>query len=165
MKTSYLFLLSLFLLFSPFPFPFSPSSFLRQQAPIGHLASLILVSVSTSLYLSTSLLLYLYLSIYSVTIQSTRSSPCLPLSVCTCLLLIYFSSSSSPLPLVPSSPLPSYSLLSFIFSFTLARYSAFEEKMLPHAREENPTLKLSQIKELIWKQWQKSPENPINQLA
>jgi len=45
-----------------------------------------------------------------------------------------------------------------------ATYAAYEEKNLPQFREENPTLKLSQLKELIWKQWQKSPENPINQL-
>lgn len=44
-----------------------------------------------------------------------------------------------------------------------ASYAAFEEKNLPATRAENPSLKLSQVKELIWKQWQKSPENPINQ--
>jgi len=43
-------------------------------------------------------------------------------------------------------------------------YAAYEEKMLPIVREDNPTLKLSQLKELVWKQWQKSPENPFNQL-
>ena len=30
-------------------------------------------------------------------------------------------------------------------------------------REENPGLKLSQIKERIFQAWQKSPENPMNQ--
>jgi len=43
-------------------------------------------------------------------------------------------------------------------------YAAFEEKNLPDIRSENPTLKLSQLKELLWKQWQKSPENPMNQI-
>jgi len=43
-------------------------------------------------------------------------------------------------------------------------YAAYEEKNLPDLRAENPTLKLSQVKELMWKQWQKSPENPMNQL-
>jgi len=46
-----------------------------------------------------------------------------------------------------------------------ATYAAFEEKMLPATREDNPSLKLSQVKELIWKQWQKSSENPLNQIA
>jgi len=45
-----------------------------------------------------------------------------------------------------------------------ASYAAFEEKNLQAARDENPTLKLSQVKELLWKQWQKSPENPMNQV-
>jgi len=45
-----------------------------------------------------------------------------------------------------------------------ATYAAFEEKNLPDVRAENPTLKLSQLKELLWKQWQKAPENPLNQL-
>lgn len=43
-------------------------------------------------------------------------------------------------------------------------YAAFEEKNLPIVRAENPGLKLSQLKELLWKQWQKSPENPLNQI-
>jgi len=43
-------------------------------------------------------------------------------------------------------------------------YASFEEKNLPDVRAENPTLKLSQVKELIWKMWQKSPENPVNQI-
>jgi len=43
-------------------------------------------------------------------------------------------------------------------------YAAFEEKNLPDVRAENPSLKLSQLKELVWKMWQKSPENPINQI-
>eukprot|EP00026_Physarum_polycephalum_P014568 Phypoly_transcript_15098.p1 GENE.Phypoly_transcript_15098~~Phypoly_transcript_15098.p1 ORF type:complete len:218 (+),score=77.20 Phypoly_transcript_15098:128-781(+) len=46
-----------------------------------------------------------------------------------------------------------------------ASYAAFEEKMIPIVREDNPTLKLSQLKELVWKLWQKSPENPMNQQA
>jgi len=45
-----------------------------------------------------------------------------------------------------------------------AAYAAWEEKNLPLAREENPTLKLSQVKEVLWKQWVKSPENPLNQV-
>lgn len=44
-----------------------------------------------------------------------------------------------------------------------AAYVAFEERMLPQLKEENPTLRLSQLKEMLWKLWQKSPENPFNQ--
>lgn len=44
-----------------------------------------------------------------------------------------------------------------------AAYLAYEEANLPILRRENPTLKLSQLKEMLWKQWQKSPENPLNQ--
>lgn len=44
-------------------------------------------------------------------------------------------------------------------------YASYEERTLPEVRGENPTLKLSQLKELVWKMWQKSPENPANQLS
>jgi hypothetical protein len=27
---------------------------------------------------------------------------------------------------------------------------------------DNPNLKMSQYKEIVWKSWQKSPENPMN---
>ncbi|KAJ1474153.1 hypothetical protein T484DRAFT_1971283 [Baffinella frigidus] len=46
-----------------------------------------------------------------------------------------------------------------------AAYSAYEEREIPRLREENKGLKLSQIKEIIFKSWQKSPENPVNQTA
>ena len=42
--------------------------------------------------------------------------------------------------------------------------SDFEQKRYRGLKEENPTLKRSQLKELLWKEWQKSPENPMNQL-
>lgn len=42
-------------------------------------------------------------------------------------------------------------------------YISFEERMLPRLKQENPTLRLSQLKEMLWKLWQKSPENPFNQ--
>lgn len=38
-----------------------------------------------------------------------------------------------------------------------------QEREIPRMREENPGLKLSQIKERIFQAWQKSPENPMNQ--
>ncbi|KAI8362628.1 hypothetical protein BD560DRAFT_404360 [Blakeslea trispora] len=44
-----------------------------------------------------------------------------------------------------------------------AAYAAFEERELPRFKTENPGLRLSQLKELIYKAFQKSPENPFNQ--
>ena len=44
-----------------------------------------------------------------------------------------------------------------------ATFAKFEEARYESVKSENPTLKRSQIKEIIWKEWQKSPENPMNQ--
>eukprot|EP00286_Rhodomonas_abbreviata_P012801 CAMPEP_0181327396 /NCGR_PEP_ID=MMETSP1101-20121128/22079_1 /TAXON_ID=46948 /ORGANISM="Rhodomonas abbreviata, Strain Caron Lab Isolate" /LENGTH=216 /DNA_ID=CAMNT_0023436053 /DNA_START=34 /DNA_END=684 /DNA_ORIENTATION=- len=44
-----------------------------------------------------------------------------------------------------------------------AAFAAYEEREIPRLREENKGLKLSQIKEIIFKNWQKSPENPMNE--
>lgn len=44
-----------------------------------------------------------------------------------------------------------------------AAYTAFEEKRLAEFKDENSTLRLSQLKQLIFKEWQKSPDNPLNQ--
>eukprot|EP01108_Squamamoeba_japonica_P003423 TRINITY_DN278_c0_g2_i6.p1 TRINITY_DN278_c0_g2~~TRINITY_DN278_c0_g2_i6.p1 ORF type:complete len:225 (+),score=55.20 TRINITY_DN278_c0_g2_i6:112-786(+) len=44
-----------------------------------------------------------------------------------------------------------------------ATFKAFEAARLPQLRSDNPKLKLSQIKEMLWSEWQKSPENPRNQ--
>ena len=47
-----------------------------------------------------------------------------------------------------------------------AAYTAFEERELPRLKAENPNLRLSQLKQLLRKEWMKSPENPmIQQLA
>lgn len=46
-----------------------------------------------------------------------------------------------------------------------AAYIAFEERELPRLREENKGLRLTQVKQILWKEWQKSPENPFNQAA
>ncbi|RKP28120.1 hypothetical protein SYNPS1DRAFT_20530 [Syncephalis pseudoplumigaleata] len=46
-----------------------------------------------------------------------------------------------------------------------AAYAAYEERELPLLKQENPGLRLSQLKQLLWKQWQKSPENPLNQAS
>eukprot|EP00123_Amoebidium_parasiticum_P017637 comp23926_c1_seq1/m.42241 comp23926_c1_seq1/g.42241 ORF comp23926_c1_seq1/g.42241 comp23926_c1_seq1/m.42241 type:complete len:216 (-) comp23926_c1_seq1:207-854(-) len=44
-----------------------------------------------------------------------------------------------------------------------AAYTAYEAKRLPELKKENPSLRLTQLKEMLWKEWQKSPENPLNQ--
>lgn len=43
-----------------------------------------------------------------------------------------------------------------------AAYLAFEEKRLQELKLEHPSLRMSQLKQMIFKEWQKSPENPIN---
>lgn len=44
-----------------------------------------------------------------------------------------------------------------------AAYGLFEEKNLPILKAENPNLRLSQLKQLLKKDWMKSPDNPLNQ--
>jgi hypothetical protein len=44
-----------------------------------------------------------------------------------------------------------------------AAYLAFEEKNLPILKAENPNLRLSQLRQMLKKDWVKSPENPLNQ--
>ena len=47
-----------------------------------------------------------------------------------------------------------------------AAYAAFEERELPRLKAENPHLRMSQLKQMLRKEWMKSPENPmIQQLA
>lgn len=43
-----------------------------------------------------------------------------------------------------------------------ALFKAYENSQLPSIKAENPSLKLSQLKQIIFKNWQKSPENPLN---
>lgn len=43
-----------------------------------------------------------------------------------------------------------------------AAYTAYEERRIIELKEENPNLRLSQLKQMIFREWQKSPENPIN---
>ncbi|KAJ1650738.1 hypothetical protein IWQ61_008532 [Dispira simplex] len=45
-----------------------------------------------------------------------------------------------------------------------AAYTAYEARELPRLKEENRGLRLNQIKQIMWKNWQKSPENPFNQV-
>lgn len=44
-----------------------------------------------------------------------------------------------------------------------AAYQKFEEENLPILKKENPNMRLSQLKQLLKKDWMKSPENPLNQ--
>ncbi|KAH9857494.1 hypothetical protein C2E23DRAFT_804506 [Lenzites betulinus] len=45
-----------------------------------------------------------------------------------------------------------------------AAFEAYKERELPKARKEHPGLRLQQYNDLIYKQFQKSPENPFNQV-
>jgi len=42
-------------------------------------------------------------------------------------------------------------------------FRAFEDKRLPQVRKEYPNMRMSQWKQMIRKEWLKSPENPLNQ--
>ncbi|XP_054159194.1 coiled-coil domain-containing protein 124-like [Oppia nitens] len=46
-----------------------------------------------------------------------------------------------------------------------AAYTAFEEIHLDRLKKENPNLRLSQLKQMLKKDWMKSPDNPLNQRA
>ncbi|EYU38002.1 hypothetical protein ABFS82_02G003700 [Erythranthe guttata] len=46
-----------------------------------------------------------------------------------------------------------------------ASFKAFEEAELPKLKEEKPGLTHTQYKDMIWKLWKKSPDNPLNQIA
>ena len=43
-----------------------------------------------------------------------------------------------------------------------AAYRKFEEREMPLLKKEYPYLKLSQLQQLLFKKWKKSPENPFN---
>ncbi|CAH2353063.1 hypothetical protein CLIB1423_09S01970 [[Candida] railenensis] len=44
-----------------------------------------------------------------------------------------------------------------------AAFAAYEDKRLPELRKEHPGLRLQQVKNLLFKEFQKAPENPMNQ--
>ncbi|XP_069864079.1 coiled-coil domain-containing protein 124 isoform X2 [Dipodomys merriami] len=46
-----------------------------------------------------------------------------------------------------------------------AAFAAFEEVQLPRLKQENPNMRLSQLKQLLKKEWLRSPDNPMNQRA
>lgn len=43
-----------------------------------------------------------------------------------------------------------------------AAFKAFEAANLPRIKAENPSLRLSQWKQLLQREWAKSSENPMN---
>jgi hypothetical protein len=45
----------------------------------------------------------------------------------------------------------------------LAAFKAYEEKHLQRMRDENPSLRLQQVKNMLWEDWQRSPDNPMVQ--
>ncbi|KAH8310867.1 hypothetical protein KR044_003305 [Drosophila immigrans] len=44
-----------------------------------------------------------------------------------------------------------------------AAYKTFESQNLPRIKAENPSLRMSQWKQMLMKEWNKSPDNPFNQ--
>ncbi|KAG1672925.1 hypothetical protein FOA52_012370 [Chlamydomonas sp. UWO 241] len=44
-------------------------------------------------------------------------------------------------------------------------WKEYEEANIPIMKEDKPGLKMSQYREMVWKAWQKAPENPMNQAA
>lgn len=44
-----------------------------------------------------------------------------------------------------------------------AAFAAYEEANMPRLKNENPNMRLSQLKQQLKKEWMKSPENPLNQ--
>lgn len=44
-----------------------------------------------------------------------------------------------------------------------AAFAAFEARRIPEMKKENPGLRMQQLKNLAFKEFQKSPENPMNQ--
>ncbi|XP_065672410.1 coiled-coil domain-containing protein 124 isoform X2 [Hydra vulgaris] len=44
-----------------------------------------------------------------------------------------------------------------------AAYNEYAEREMPRIKEENPGLRMSQWKQVLWKEWQKSEDNPLNQ--
>ena len=42
-----------------------------------------------------------------------------------------------------------------------AAFEKYQESKLQELKEEKPGLRQSQYKDMIWKAWQKAPENPL----
>ncbi len=45
-----------------------------------------------------------------------------------------------------------------------AAYLEFEEKNLERLKKEYSNMRLSQVKQILKKEWQKSPDNPMNKV-
>lgn len=45
-----------------------------------------------------------------------------------------------------------------------AAFKAYEVENLPRIKAENPSMRLSQWKQILFKEWTKSPQNPLNQI-
>jgi hypothetical protein len=43
-----------------------------------------------------------------------------------------------------------------------AAFDAYENENLPKLKQEHPSLRLSQLKQMLKKDWMKSPDNPFN---
>ena len=43
-----------------------------------------------------------------------------------------------------------------------AAFEDFESVRLPQLKTENPSMRLSQLKQMLRKEWQKHPDNPLN---
>ena len=56
----------------------------------------------------------------------------------------------------------SHNKLSMMCRRAKAAFEAYQEREMPLVRQDKPGLKQSQYKEMIWKTWQKAPENPLN---
>ena len=46
-----------------------------------------------------------------------------------------------------------------------AAFAEYEEAEWEQLKADNPSLRHTQLKEVLWKQWQKAPQNPLNQAA
>ena len=44
-----------------------------------------------------------------------------------------------------------------------AAFKKYEQEQMPMLKASNPKMRMSQLKQILYKQWQKSPENPLNQ--
>lgn len=44
-----------------------------------------------------------------------------------------------------------------------AAFAAYEEANMSRLKQENPNMRLSQLKQQLKKEWTKAPENPLNQ--
>jgi len=46
-----------------------------------------------------------------------------------------------------------------------AAYASFEERRMGALKDENPSLRLSQLRQMLKKEWQRSADNPMNQIS